>query len=260
MLLIAVLMIAYFVIRKMNTKQSPQTTTAAETDANGAAVLTTALPALSGRAQLLFVCMDSGQASIALIGDFDLDQGLVSVYALPTDTRYPSDGGDALPGDIYRSAGREALTDAVNRRCGTAIARTVVCTADNFADMTALLGEAEITVPYAVSYADAGAVIELQAGKHSLSGAALYNYLLHGATGEALYDLQAATAAQMLRAYISPANVGAGESLFSKLVNAADSDITAYDYAAYADLLAVMAADTALTYTGAGLAAARSEG
>ena len=93
----------------------------------------------------------------------------------------------------------------------------------------------------------------LQAGKHSLSGEELYDYLVYADTGDALLSAQSEAFAAMLRAYCVPATVGEGETLFSRIINKAQSNITAFDFAEVQPLLEQMAQNTDMQYLSCGI-------
>ena len=255
--LVMVLALVYVGVRrgtgtKDNEKQP--SVSSVNTDAFGSLLPSETAAELVGRCDILFGCAEGDRVDFLLRAVFDLDNKQVTVSAIPGDLTV-SYGGAAVPvGTVYARGGAAAVAAAVGGYYSDSFDRYYICTPDSFASATKLLGSAEISVEQDISFVQENVAVNLKKGKHSLYGRELYQYLVYGARGEELLDLQAKTGAAMLRSYITYKNTEKGEALFSSVINCASSNITAYDYAACRGILSAMASSSELEYRSAGAA------
>ncbi len=253
--LVIVLVLAYVFIRNLGENEAETTTTQVQTDAAGSVLPTTEPVVLSGVCDILFGCGEGNTVDFLLRAVFDLDNRQVTVYAIPVDLTLSYGGGTASVGEVLSSGGAGALAAAIGGYYSDSFDRYYFCTPSAFQSVTRLLGSADIQVPHDVSYVREDVVINLQAGRQSLSGEDLYHYLTYADEGDALLNIQAEAMAAMLQSYLNTRNVAKGEALFSDLINDATSNITAYDYMNYQAILAQMAASTEIVYQSGGIAA-----
>ena len=253
--LVIVLALSYFLIRNLGEDEAETTTTQLQTDAAGSVIPTTEPVVLSGVYDILFGCGEGDTVDFLLRAVYDLDNLLVTVYAIPTDLTLSYGGGTASAGEVLSSGGAAALAAAVGGYYSDSFDRYYFCTPSSFQSVTRLLGNADIQVPHDVSYVREDVVINLQAGRQSLSGEDLYHYLTYADEGDALLNIQAEAMSSMLQSYLTSRNVARGEELFADLINDATSNITAYDYMNCQAILAQLAASTELVYQSGGIAA-----
>ena len=255
--LVIVLTLAYFLIRRIGSETAPSEpsqTEAPSTDAFGSVVHTTQPPVLSGSCDLLFGCGEGDRVDFLIRTVVDLDEKTVRVFAIPTDLTLSYAGAQASVHTVFAEGGASALASALGGYYSDSFDRYYFCSPNDFADVTKLLGNAEIHVKKEVTYVREDVSLHLQAGKHSLSGEELYDYLVYADTGDALLSAQSEAFAAMLRAYCVPATVGEGETLFSRIINKAQSNITAFDFAEVQPLLEQMAQNTDMQYLSCGIA------
>ena len=258
--LVIALTLAYFLIRRIGPSDpAPAETSVTEapsTDVYGSVAAPTEPPELTGEYDLLFGCGDGERVDFLVRACFDLDEKTATVYAIPTSLSLSYDGRESPVSSVFARGGAAALSAALGGYYSDSFDRYYFCTPGDFAGVTELLGAAEIDVKQEVSYVREDVSLHLQAGRHRLSGEELYDYLCHAGAGDDLLTAQSEAFAAMLRAYCVPATVEEGEALFSRLINKASSNISAFDFAAAQPVLAQMAQDPQMQYLSGGIAAA----
>ena len=216
---------------------------------------------LYGRAELLFYFRDNDGSGMIFTVSARLDEHRLVISALPDDKNYTMNGAAVSFGTVYAGGGLDGVKTAASIRAGVTFDRVYICTPTQFAKATGMLGAVTVNVPEPFSYSDSTGAVNLKAGENSLSGSDLYLYLKHGCGDEISYEMRGDLFTAMIRRYLTTENTDKGEKLFGELVNAAQTDITAYDYSAWAERLAAAAASETLTVQNAGLiGAGESEG
>ena len=216
---------------------------------------------LYGKTALLFYFRDTDGSGMIFGVNADLSRHRISVSALPDDKEYLMNDAPVSIGTVYAAGGLESVKIAAGQRMGTEYRRAFICTPAQFAKVTELLGPVSVNVTETFDYSDAAGAVNLKPGINMLSGVGLYLYLKHGGGEEISYELRGDLFAAMLRAYLTTENTDQGEKLFNELVNASQTDITAYDYSEWADRLAAAAASERLAIENAGLlGSSESEG
>lgn len=230
-----------------------------ETDAEGNIIPSETFAELQGKCDILFGCAEGDKVSFLIRIDINLYDKNMTVYSIPCDTVLSYAGAYASVNDVFSSGGASALSAAVGGYYGDSFDRFFICSPDGFISGTKKLGYTDVQVKKDISYIKGDTVISLKAGRHSLNGIDLYNYLTYGAEGSELHALRSDTFASMLKAYLVNKNIDMGEDLFASLVNLGNGDITAYDYAAVSPLLDAIAASSEMEYISGGLYSERSE-
>ncbi len=252
------LLLSYIVMIAAHRNKSAKTVPVV-TDENGNPI--DGQDGLYGQTALLFYFRDTDGSGMIFGVNADLTNRKISVAALPDDKNYMLNGTAVSFGTVYAGSGLEGVKEAAGRRMGTVFRRAYICTPAQFARVTETLGKVDAYLPEAFSRVDSTAAVNLKAGANRLSGADLYQYLKYGGGEEISYELRGDLFAAMLGAYLTVDNAGQGEKLFNELVNAAETDITVYDYTAWADRIAAAAASETLVIENAGLfGSAESDG
>ncbi|MBQ6165802.1 MAG: hypothetical protein IJK23_15130 [Clostridia bacterium] len=209
---------------------------------------------LYGRTELLFYFRDNDGSGMLFGVDADLTNHKIGVSAIPDDQGYLMNGAAVTIGTIYAGGGLEGVRNAVNQRTAASYQRVYICTPAQFAKVTDLLGKVTVNTPEGFSYSGSSATVNLKPGANAISGNDLYLYLKYGGGENVSYEMRGDVFAGMLRAYLTPENIAGGEKLFDELVNAAQTDITAYDRSAWEDRIAAAANSDTLVIENDGFA------
>ncbi|MCL2512293.1 MAG: LCP family protein [Oscillospiraceae bacterium] len=195
--------------------------TAAEPDLEG----------FTGSAGFMLALMsDEGKVCFVVTALADLDKRLIALTPIPGDATLAANG---FTGDIssqYEFGGLTQLMAAVSGICPYKLDRYVSIAERNFIALAKLMGDVTVYVKNDISYDEQNIGLHLKAGRQNLNSVTLLYYIRYGAAGEGLAELQCETLCDIFGAYVTAKNIDKGETLFSRLINLTDSNISAHDY------------------------------
>lgn len=246
---VAGLLVLIYVLAVVGRQKTASVQTAVVTDGSGE----TAGNALFGRSRLLFYFRDDDGSAMLFSVDADLAAKRIGVAALPDDRGYELNGMPAAIGTVYAAAGLNGVKAAAGARAGAAFDRAFICTQAQFVKVTEAFDPVTVFVPVDVVYSGASVAVDLKAGVNTISGTDLYAALKYCGGDAVSYLRQGELFAAVLRSYLTSENVAKGEKLFNTIVNSAQTDITAYDYAEHIDRLTAAAAAPDLVFENTGM-------
>ena len=216
------------------------TTTQAQAELGAAATVPTVSVELEGEFScLLAACDAAGELSLLSGVEVDLSQGRAEVFAIPLDMTF--DATARSFSQIFKQEGMKQLCSAVSECYGVEYSKSILMTEKNFSKAVSKLGAVTVEVKKAISFTHESISLQLVAGEQGLGADKLMSYMKYGESGNALLELQATTISAILQQYFTLKNIEKGESLFAYLVNLAQTDITAFDYAEHYDILRAVA-------------------
>lgn len=204
------------------------------------------LPTVSGKDNFLVAGFDDDFKSIRFAAVVNADKGNVTfnVYPLNPDSAATVGNKSDTLVNHYAYGGLGQLKQAAEKVSGVAVDRYVVFTDSSMKDFIKALGEGLVVdVPSAVEYRGGDLSLTLQAGKQSIAGDTVMEYMLY-LKNQGNLTAQADIICRMIDQYMVYKNIIQGESLFVSLINCVNSNITIADFNSYSDFLNVLARST----------------
>lgn len=188
----------------------------------------------------LFWCADdsNGELRFAWLVNFKLPEKTVSVCTLDLDMRVPV-ASDAAAGaeksesirNAFRSSGIKDLVAYMEAGFGVEISGYIGSDDESFKSMINYFGGIDITVPEQIEYRSAEFAVILVKGKQNLKGDTLFKYLRYlGTLGERGRNLQASALNEMLDFVFKSSNLGKRSSIFSRISNTLETDLSIVDF------------------------------
>ncbi|HZJ77638.1 MAG TPA: LCP family protein [Clostridia bacterium] len=181
----------------------------------------------------LVYCTDSTADDLyfTAIVKADLNKHSFTVCTLSQNERVTVAQTNASLIEHYKSAGAIRLVQAIEELAGIEIDRYIGSTESNFKKAINEMGSLAVTIDKRIDFKNEDFMLSLIEGEQGLKGDTLLKYLRYfSLSGDNGLDGQANIFCLMLEQYISPKNVKNGESLFGKLINYVDSNISILDY------------------------------
>lgn len=201
---------------------APTETQAQQTDTNEAEIQ-------ASKTYLLW-CADEADAELrfAWLVNFTLPDRRVTVCALDPDMRL--DAGESIR-QTFRLSGIKELVTRMESDFGLDIDGYIGSDDENFKSMINYFGGIDITVPEQIEYRSGDLTVILVKGKQNLKGDSLFKYMRYlGTLGEDGRNLQAAALNEMLDFVFKPSNANRCSSIFSRISNTLETDLTIVDY------------------------------
>ena len=200
---------------------------------------TTVPDVLSGRVNFLLVLSDSttGALRYASILNTDLNTLSMRMYMLPDDTFVTANGYTGNWSEQYLYGGMNQLVLAVEEMTGISIERYMSTNDRSFLDTLKLFDNITYTVPESVNCILNGISYTIEAGTQQMTPDTVQKYLIYLCDND-MYEETANLLCGIINSYLTPGIVYKSDSLFKRLSNIFDTDISAMDYAKYSEKIA----------------------
>ncbi len=203
------------------------------------------LPAVSGKTDLLFVMSNKNTNEMLLCAIFQADMDTVSYKACTLSPNTETDSGSLA--EIYNSSGASGVANSINKLIGIDIDYYIDESYDDYKKMFDSMGSVNYTVLDDVKYKDTdkyGYNIKIKAGDQKLDGDNAEKLLRYYVSQEnnfsAANDILLAAASQ----HINDTNFENRESLFSKMIELSNTNITVKDFTDNLNNLKVLSSST----------------
>lgn len=188
----------------------------------------------------LFWCADSSNDRLrfAWLVNFKLPERRVTSCALDLDMRI-SVASDAMKGqektesirNVFMTAGIKDLVAYLEGDLGFEIDGYIGANDEKFKSMVNYFGGFDITVPEQIEYKSGEFSVILIKGKQNLKGDTLFKYLRYlGTLGDRGRSLQATAANEILDSVFRPSNAGRLGTIFSRISNTLETDLSIVDF------------------------------
>lgn len=186
----------------------------------------------------------NGDLSSAFAVLMSFDDGIMTVYSIPTDTSGSVNNIMAPLYEQYKKYGATGLRDAAAQATGLTFDRYICASEASLKSFLTKLDDITVEVPEALDGSASDGLI-LDAGAQSLPAEMFVKYLNYCKGQE-----KARTFASLLRAAFSDANSDRLQTLFSFIANNSKTDITIIDFSADKDMLEAFSKENGKVYVG----------
>ena len=178
----------------------------------------------------LFWCADENELRFAWLVNVEMPERRAAVCALDINQKLGG-GYDESIRQIFASSGAKKLIEGMEAEFETKIDGYIGSDEESFKSMINSLGGIDITVPEQISYRSGSFALTLVKGKQNMKGDTLFKYIRYLCTlGEDGRDLQADAMSEMLAYVFRESNLNKCDSIFSRLSNTLDTNLTIVDY------------------------------
>ncbi len=191
------------------------------------------IPDIHADKTYFFWCASESRDSLhfAWLVNIKMPERRATVCTVPPETLVNYNGTVSSIENVLSVTGDAEFVDAVESTFGSKIDGYISSDETDFKTMINYLGGAEITVPEQVEYRNEGLTLILVKGKQNLKGDSLFKYLCYldtlGTKGNAS---QALVMGDILKGVFKPSRAGKTDSVFAKISNTLNTDITIVDY------------------------------
>jgi anionic cell wall polymer biosynthesis LytR-Cps2A-Psr (LCP) family protein len=166
-----------------------------------------------------------------LLARFDPAQGVIALAALPGNMVVQNEGRPETLAEVFAFGGVRYTREIIEKTLGVPIDRHVRLTPESFVNAAAAIGGVEYNLPEALIITQDGTALELREGLQLLDGRRAVQILRHSYPTrtqglEALTKLTAEIVNQRRDVMLSTML----DSIFERVINAVDSDISYTDY------------------------------
>lgn len=192
----------------------------------------------------IFWCADDSESELrfAWLVKFILPERRVSICVLDLDMRVGSGENPQSIRHIFKQQGVKALVSSIKAEFGFEIDGSIGSDDESFKSMVNYFGGFDITVPEQIEYRSGELTVILVKGKQNLKGDSLFKYIRYlGTLGERGRALQAAALGEMLDFVFKPSNTNRCSSIFSRISNTLETDLTIVDYSSAEEGIKVFA-------------------
>lgn len=207
--------------------RSPQTTKESESTSLEQAVPT-------GKASFLLLCSDDDGEKVhhAAIVTVDLDKTQIKIKTLDSKKSYSANGFSGTLSKQLSHGGMAQAVAAVEEMTGTKISRYIRATDTSFKGVVKIFGGVPCTVEKKISYSLDGVGYIIDKGTQTLTADMSYKYMYYlSQQNENEPETMSDFLADMLLEFLTSDNFYRVDSIYKKLVNILDTDISAYDFA-----------------------------
>ena len=132
---------------------------------------------------------------------------------------------------VFASEGIKKLVADMEAEFETQIDGYIGSDEEGFKSMINYFGGFDITVPEQITYRSGDFALTLVKGKQNMKGDTLFKYIRYLCTlDEDGRDLQADAMSEMLACVFKPSNISKCDSIFSRISNTLETDLTIVDY------------------------------
>lgn len=181
----------------------------------------------------LLWCADDSESELrfAWLVNFRLPERRASVCALDLDLRIGAEENQQSIRHIFKLQGIKDLVACMEADFGLDIDGYIGSDDESFKSMINYFGGIDITVPEQIEYRSGDLTVILVKGKQNLKGDSLFKYIRYlGTLGDKGRSLQAAALNEMLDYVFKLSNINRCSSIFSRISNTLETDLTIVDY------------------------------
>ena len=187
----------------------------------------------AAKTYLLWCADDDAELRFAWLVKFILPERRVLLCPLDTDMRL--EDGESVR-KVFRNSGIKELVQQLEIGAEIEIDGYIGSDDESFKSMINSFGGMDITVPEQINYRSGDLTVILVKGKQNLKGDSLFKYIRYlGTLGERGRNLQAAALGEMLEYVFKPSNLNRCSSIFSRISNTLETDLTIVDFSSAQD-------------------------
>lgn len=180
-----------------------------------------------------FWCADDSDDELrfAWLVNFKLPERTASVCALDPDMQVEAGGETLSLKKLFASSSVKSVVSYMESDFGIKIDGYIGSDDESFKSMINYFGGIDITVPEQIEYRSSEFAVILVKGKQNIKGDTLFKYLRYlGTLGERGRTLQASAMNEMLDFVFSSSNLEKRGSIFSRISNTLETDLTIVDF------------------------------
>lgn len=178
----------------------------------------------------LFWCADKNELRFAWLVNVEMPERRAVVCSLDINKKL-GEGYDDSIRQTFASKGIKSLVEGMEAEFEIKIDGYIGSDDESFKSMINSLGGVEITVPEQISYRSGDFALTLVKGKQNMKGDTLFKYIRYLCTlDKDGRDLQADAMSEMLAYVFKPSNINKCDSIFSKISNTLETNLTIVDY------------------------------
>ena len=187
--------------------------------------------------RFLTVVSDENEVCLVALVNADPAAGLLQVKPLPRDLPVVIGQREGTLSSLFGDVGVTGLKTAIEEKYDMTVDRWIGVTAANVRNLFTLLGPTEVFFDRDVSFSVDAIKYSYRRGPAQLTGEALLAAVKNAYEGDENLKFGGKALASVLEAHLTVENVEKGEDFFSQVVNHLDSNVTAFDFAAYREAL-----------------------
>lgn len=180
----------------------------------------------------LFWCADKNELRFAWLVNVEMPEKRAVVCALDINRKLGGGYDDSIR-QVFASKGVKELVEGMEAEFEMKIDGYIGSEEESFKSVINSLGGVEITVPEQISYRSGDFALILVKGKQNMKGDTLFKYIRYLCTlDEEGRDLQADAMSEMLAYVFRASNLNKCDSIFSRISNTLETNLTIVDYSA----------------------------
>ncbi len=201
-----------------------------EEESSVAETTTAAVQAYRGEYNFLLLCTadDGNEVRFAAVLTADMTQGSLTVSPMETDKPVAApDGGSGTLQQMLDQGGVNRLVSALEHTCGIRISKYIRSTDSGFKSVINTVGGVVVTVPENIDVHSEKLTFIINQGEQTMNGDTLLKYLRYhdgDLTG------QAEILAAIFRQKLTAASFESADNVYTKMINAVESDISVLDF------------------------------
>lgn len=178
----------------------------------------------------LFWCADGSELRFAWLVNVEMPERRAVVCTLDVNRKLGGGYEESIR-QVFASEGIKKLVADMEAEFETQIDGYIGSDEEGFKSMINYFGGFDITVPEQITYRSGDFALTLVKGKQNMKGDTLFKYIRYLCTlDEDGRDLQADAMSEMLACVFKPSNISKCDSIFSRISNTLETDLTIVDY------------------------------
>ena len=178
----------------------------------------------------LFWCADGSELRFAWLVNVEMPERRAVVCTLDVNRKLGGGYEESIR-QVFASEGIKKLVADMEAEFETQIDGYIGSDEEGFKSMINYFGGFDITVPEQITYRSGDFALTLVKGKQNMKGDTLIKYIRYLCTlDEDGRDLQADAMSEMLACVFKPSNISKCDSIFSRISNTLETDLTIVDY------------------------------
>lgn len=184
---------------------------------------------------ILFLLTEEKNVTLTALLSFSVRENSVKVKPLAGETQLSYAGRDGTLGSLFADFGAVGVKSALEEKYGLSIGRYLSLSEANFKNLFQFLGPTPVNFDRDAAFSVEAIRYSYERGTWELSSDALLAVIKYAYDGEDSLRFGGHVLSDILKAHLTPENIGKGEAFFSRIVNLVEGNITAFDYADYKD-------------------------
>ncbi len=178
----------------------------------------------------LFWCADGSELRFAWLVNVEMPERRAVVCTLDVNRKLGGGYEESIR-QVFASEGIKKLVADMEAEFETKIDGYIGSDEEGFKSMINYFGGFDITVPEQITYRSGDFALTLVKGKQNMKGDTLFKYIRYLCTlDEDGRDLQADAMSEVLACVFKPSNISKCDSIFSRISNTLETDLTIVDY------------------------------